>query len=58
MSASGFYFVHREEVKDCEPGKRCADLRVRRGMRTTLWTATVLALVLGSFPWWSKFVLS
>lgn len=58
LLGSGFYLLHREEAKACEPGKACADPRVRRGMRATLWTATLVALVLGSFPWWSKFVLS
>ncbi len=58
LLGSGFYLLDREEAKACEPGKACADPRVRRGMRATLWTATVLALVLGAFPWWSKFVLS
>ena len=54
----GFYLLHREEERACEPGKACADRRVRRRMRVTLWVATVLALVFGAFPWWSKFVLS
>jgi mercuric ion transport protein len=54
----GFYLLHREEERACEPGKACADRRVRRRMHVTLWVATVLALVFGAFPWWSKFVLS
>ena len=48
--------LHREEQIACAPGKACADPAVRRRMRTTLRAATVSALVLGSFPWWSQFV--
>jgi mercuric ion transport protein len=58
LLGSGFYLLHREEKNACEPGKACADPRVRRRMRVTLLVATVLALVFGAFPWWSKFVLS
>ena len=58
LLGSGFYLLHREEKNACEPGKACADPRVRRRMRVTLWVATVVALVFGAFPWWSKFVLS
>lgn len=54
----GFWMLRREERKACEPGKPCADPTVRRRMRTMLWLATLLALGLGSFPWWSRFVLS
>ena len=50
LLGSGFYLLHREETKACEPGKACADPRLRRRTRATLWAATVLALVLGSFP--------
>lgn len=58
LLGSGFYLLRREDRRACEPGKVCADPRVRRRMRLTLWVATVLAIVLGSFPWWSKYVLS
>jgi mercuric ion transport protein len=58
LLGSGFYLLDREERNACVPGKLCADPAVRRRMRITLWVATGLALVLGSFPWWSRFVLS
>src|SRR5881628_2569157 len=45
LLGSGFYLLHREEKNACEPGKACADPRVRRRMRVTLWVATVVALV-------------
>ncbi|MDX2120112.1 MAG: mercuric transporter MerT family protein [Gemmatimonadota bacterium] len=54
----GFAWLRREERTACEPGKVCADPRVRQRMRLMLWIATAMALVFGSFPWWSKFVLS
>ncbi|MGK7312925.1 MAG: mercuric transporter MerT family protein [Candidatus Longimicrobiales bacterium M2_2A_002] len=53
----GFWLLHREEQKACEPGKACADPRVRRTMRITLWTATVLAAVFATFPSWQDLVL-
>jgi len=53
----GFWLLHREEQKACEPGKTCADPRVRRTMRITLWTATVLAAVFATFPSWQDLVL-
>ena len=54
----GFAWLRREERTACEPGKVCADPRVRLRVRLMLCLATAMALVLGSFPWWSKFVLS
>lgn len=53
----GFWLLHREEQKACEPGRACADPRVRRMMRITLWTATVLAVVFATFPSWQGLVL-
>jgi len=54
----GFYWLREEDRDACVPGKPCADPRTRRRMRIMLWTATVLALVFGSFPWWSRYVFS
>jgi mercuric ion transport protein len=53
----GFWLLHREERKACEPGKACANPRVRRMMRITLWTATILAAVFATFPSWQELVL-
>ena len=53
----GFWLLHREEQKACEPAKACADPRVRRTMRITLWIATVLAAVFATFPSWQELVL-
>lgn len=54
----GFYWLRREERSACAPGQPCADPRVRRQMRVILWMATVLALVLAAFPFWSKYAFS
>ena len=54
----GFYWLRQEDRNACEPGSTCADPRVRRRMRVTLWIATAVALVFGSFSWWSKYVFS
>src|SRR5216117_1005544 len=54
---SGFVVLRREERKACEPGKLCASPVARRRMKRALWIATVFAISLVAFPWWSKFVL-
>lgn len=54
----GFWLLHREERKACEPGRLCATPRARRWMRAALWTATALALVLATFPSWSAWLLN
>ncbi|MGQ0702244.1 MAG: mercuric transporter MerT family protein [Gemmatimonadales bacterium] len=53
----GFVVVRREEHKACEPGRPCASPVVRRRMKRALWVATIVAIPLLTFPWWSKFVL-
>ena len=54
----GFLWVSREEKQACELGTLCASPEARRSMKRWLWIATAIVLVFGSFPWWSKFVLS
>ena len=53
----GFWLLHREEEKACEPGTTCADPRMRRRMRIVLWTATAVAVVFATFPSWQNLVL-
>lgn len=54
---AGFVVLRREERNACEPGRLCASPRVRRSMKWALWIATVIAIPLLTFPWWSTFVL-
>lgn len=54
---SGFFLLHREERRACEPGKPCASPAVRRRMKLLLWIATGLSIPLVTFPWWSGWVL-
>ncbi len=54
----GFATVYREDKKACEPGTLCASPVARRRMKRWLWIATVVAIPLVTFPWWSVFVLS
>ena len=49
----GFWMVDREERKACEPGRPCAEPRVRRRMRVMLWIATGIAVVFATFPSWN-----
>ncbi len=53
----GFFLVHREDEKACEPGKPCADPKVRKGRKTMLWIATGVAVVFATYPTWSAWVL-
>jgi mercuric ion transport protein len=53
----GFWLLDREEKASCEPGKPCADPKVRRRMKIVLWAATVMAVVLATFPSWQNLVL-
>ena len=48
----GFVLLDREEKAACVPGKPCADPAVRRRMKITLWSATVLAVIFATFPRW------
>ncbi len=51
----GFVVLQREERKACEPGSLCASPVARRRMKWALWIATLVAIPLLTFPWWSKF---
>ena len=53
----GFFLVHREDEKACEPDKPCAELKVRRRMKATLWIATAVAVVFATYPTWSAWIL-
>ncbi len=53
----GFYQLHKEEEKACEPDAVCADASVRRRMKIILWAATALAVVFASYPRWSGWIL-
>ena len=53
----GFLVLHRDEKRACEPGKMCANPRVRRRMKIVLWVATVIAVVFATFPSWQNLVL-
>jgi mercuric ion transport protein len=54
----GFVAVRREDRKACQPDQLCASPMARRRMKRWLWIATVIAVPLVTFPWWSKFILS
>jgi len=53
----GFWMVDREERKACEPGRPCADPRMRRRMKVMLWVATAIAVIFATFPSWQTLVL-
>ncbi len=53
----GFYLLHREDEKACAPGKVCADAKVRRRMKITLWIATGFAVLFAAYPTWSTWIL-
>lgn len=55
----GFYTVYgrRGQPAGCSPGEACAVPATRRRNQVILWTATVLAVVLWSFSYWSTLLL-
>lgn len=53
----GFFTLRREETRRCEPGSLCASPVARRRMRALLWSATMIAIPLLTFPWWSPFII-
>jgi mercuric ion transport protein len=53
----GFWTVDREERKACQPGRPCAEPRVRRRMKTMLWIATGIAVAGATFPRWQALFL-
>jgi mercuric ion transport protein len=53
----GFVELRRDEKRACEPGTLCASPIARRRMKRALWIATIIAIPLITFPWWSRFVL-
>ncbi|MGQ0712323.1 MAG: mercuric transporter MerT family protein [Gemmatimonadaceae bacterium] len=61
MLAVGFYTVHGRRPStrqtpdhDCASDEACAAPRRRARDKLLLWTATVVALVLWTFPTWSR----
>jgi mercuric ion transport protein len=54
---AGFVLLRREEARACSPGTLCASPVTRRRLRVLLWAATVVAIPLLTFQWWSPFIL-
>jgi mercuric ion transport protein len=54
---AGFWTVDREERKACQPGRPCAEPRVRRRMKIMLWIATGVAVAGATFPRWQTLFL-
>ncbi len=52
----GFWALDREEKASCDPGKACADPATRKRMKVVLWVATLMAVVLATFPSWQTLI--
>lgn len=57
LLAVGFYTVYGSKRDACAPGSACAVPRHRTRDQVLLWTATVIALLLLTFPQWSKLLV-
>lgn len=53
----GFFLLHQEDRKACEPGTPCAGSNVRRRMKRALWAATGFAVLFATYPTWSAWIL-
>lgn len=57
--AGAFYMTYRRTPAEvCEPGTICATPVMHRVNRIILWVATVLAVIIFTFPAWSGWVLT
>ena len=53
MLAVAFYFAYRPRARACEPDSLCERPGFTRSSRLALWVATVLAVFLAAFPYYS-----
>jgi len=51
---SSYLLVRREDKRACEPGSSCASQKSRQRMKIMLGVATLLAIVLASYPTWKQ----
>lgn len=52
----GFYLAYRRPATDCGPGQACELPRAKRAGRVALWIATIVILVVVTFPEYSIFL--
>ena len=55
-----FYLTYRKPAAECAPGSLCETQGINRMQkinRAALWIATVVALIVFTFPTWSAWVL-
>lgn len=52
----GFYLAYRRPATDCGPGQACEMPRANRAGRIALWIATVVILIIVTFPEYSIFL--
>ena len=52
----GFYLAYRRPATDCGPGQACEMPRANSGGRIALWIATIVILIVVTFPEYSIFL--
>ena len=52
----GFYLAYRRPATDCGPGQACEMPRANRAGRIALWIATIVILIIVTFPEYSIFL--
>lgn len=60
LLGGAFYLAYRRKPEVCEPDSVCASHgadRVQRLNRIVLWIATVIILIVITFPTWSNWIL-
>ena len=53
LLAIGFYLAYRPMRAHCEPGEECKAPRSRRSQRIMLWSVTLIAVGLATYPSWA-----
>jgi len=56
MLGFGFYLAYRRPATDCGPGQACEMPRANRAGRVALWIATIVILIVVTFPEYSIFL--
>ena len=57
LLGGAFYVTYRRPpAEQCEPGSACANPASRKGQMAVLWIVAALVLLLGAFPYYSKYL--
>jgi mercuric ion transport protein len=56
LLAGAFHVTHAPHRPACGPGEACAMPRANRLGKAMLWLATILVVLVTTFPWYSQYL--